>query len=131
VATIEKFEDIKAWQEARVLTQRIYRLIRESKDFKRDRRLTDQLQAASVSIMSNIAEGFSRRSSREFEQFLFVAKGSAAEVQSLLYVALDQNYITDQQFSEQYQKTDEIARMLSGFITSLIRQDRNKKASRQ
>jgi four helix bundle protein len=71
--------------------------------------------------MSNIAEGFARRTGKEFTQFLFVAKGSAAEVQSLLYVARDQEYLNDTDFSKLYDKSDEVARILSGFITSLRR----------
>lgn len=87
---IKRFEDIRGWQEARTLTKQIYTLCKVSSGLRRDRRLRDQIQAASVSIMSNIAEGFSRRTGKEFTQFLFIAKGSAAEVQSLLYVAKDQ-----------------------------------------
>lgn len=71
--------------------------------------------------MSNIAEGFSRRTAKEFTQFLFVAKGSAAEVQSLLYVAHDQQYVSQKDFGELYEKAEEIARIISGFITSLLR----------
>ena len=73
-------------------------------------------------MMSNIAEGFSRRTDKEFTQFLFVAKASVAEVQSLLYVVIDQQYISEQEFSELYSKADEVARIISGFITSLLRQ---------
>jgi four helix bundle protein len=79
--------------------------------------------------MSNIAEGFSRRTAKEFTQFLFIAKGSAAEVQSLLYVGIDQQYISEQEFSELYSKADEIARMISGFITSLLRQPTRSRTS--
>jgi four helix bundle protein len=118
---IRRFEDIRAWQEARVLTRQIYTLGKTSVGLRRDRRLRDQLQAASVSIMSNIAEGFSRRTDKEFTQYLFVAKGSTAEVQSLLYVALDQEYFSPQDFSELYDKADAIARIISGFITSLLK----------
>ena len=70
----------------------IYGIIHKNESFKKDFRLINQIQGASVSAMSNIAEGFSRRSSKEFIQFLFISKSSAAEVQSQLYVALDQNY---------------------------------------
>ena len=119
MASIQRFEDIRAWQEARILTKRIYSLCRTSPLLKRDRRLCDQMQAASVSIMSNIAEGFSRRSAKEFIQFLFIAKGSAAEVQSLLYVVVDQEYLAEKDFSLLYEKVDEVARIISGFITSL------------
>jgi len=117
---IQRFEDIRAWQEARTLTKHVYTLCRTSPGLRRDRRLRDQLQAASVSIMSNIAEGFSRRSSKEFTQFLFVAKGSTAEVQSLLYVALDQEYFGQREFSELYGQAETVARITSGFITSLL-----------
>jgi len=120
VVTIKRFEDIRAWQEARVLTKQIYALCKQSLGLRGDRRLRDQLQAASVSVMSNIAEGFSRRTDKEFTQFLFVAKGSTAEVQSLLYVALDQDYLSEQDFAGLYSKADEVARILSGFITSLL-----------
>ena len=119
---IRRFEDIRAWQEARILTKQVYALSKTSPGLRRDRRLRDQLQAASVSSMSNIAEGFSRRTSKEFAQFLFVAKGSGAEVQSLLYVALDQEYLSERQFTELYEKAEEVARIISGFITSLLRQ---------
>jgi four helix bundle protein len=70
--------------------------------------------------MSNIAEGFSRRSKKEFIQFLFIAKGSCAEVQSLIYTALDQTYISKDIFNELYEKTEEVAKILSGFITYLL-----------
>jgi len=83
---IERFEDIKAWQEARVLAKMIYAAVDYDRHFDSDHRLSDQIQGAAVSIMSNIAEGFSRRSTKEFVQFLFIAKGSAAEVESQLYV---------------------------------------------
>jgi four helix bundle protein len=119
--TIKRFEDIRGWQEARTLTKQVYALCKVSSGLRRDRRLRDQIQAASVSIMSNIAEGFSRRTGKEFTQFLFVAKGSAAEVQSLLYVAIDQEYVSEKEFANLYEKAEEIAKILSGFITSLLR----------
>ena len=127
--TIRRFEDIRAWQEARAVTKQIYTLCKVSPGLRRDRRLRDQLQAASVSIMSNIAEGFSRRTAKEFTQFLFVAKGSAAEVQSLLYVAVDQEYLSEKDFSELYDKAEEVARIISGFITSLLRQPTRSRTS--
>ncbi len=117
---IRRFEDIRAWQEARIFTKQVYTLGKTSPDLRRDRRLRDQLQAASVSIMSNIAEGFTRRTAKEFTQFLFVTKGSTAEVQSLLYVALDQNYFSDKDFSALYAQGETVARITSGFITSLL-----------
>ncbi len=87
--------------------------------FSRDFALRDQIRRAAISIPSNIAEGFSRRSNREFIQFLFIAKGSAAEVQSQLYLALDQEYISHKVFTEAYEKLEKVAKQLSRFITYL------------
>ena len=89
---IERFEDIQGWQESRKLTKKIYDLTHGTA-FRRDIRLCGQIQDASVSIMANIAEGFDRQSKKEFTKFLYYSSGSASEVQSHLYVALDQGYI--------------------------------------
>ena len=121
---IERFEDIKAWQEARVLVKMVYAVVNSDQHFGSDYKFREQIQSAAVSIMSNIAEGFSRRTTKEFIQFLFIAKGSAAEVQSQLYVALDQRYINEEKFKEPYSKSDEVARLLSGFIRYLLNKDK-------
>jgi four helix bundle protein len=97
---ITRFEDIDAWQEARKLVNMVYQVIKGSSKFRKDFRLVNQIQDAAVSSMSNIAEGFSRRRNREFIQFLFISKSSAAEVQSHLYVGLDQEYINKDDFSK-------------------------------
>ena len=123
---IERFENIKAWQEAMALVRMVYEAVKSDKGFSSDYRFREQVQSAAVSIMSNIAEGFSRRSMKEFTQFLFIAKGSAAEVQSQLYVALDQGYITQEKFDELYSKSDEVARLISGFIQYLLSKEPNK-----
>lgn len=117
---INRFEEIKAWQEARKLVKIIYGSARENKFFWNDYKFREQITSAAVSIMSNIAEGFSRRTKKEFVQFLFIAKGSIAEVQSQLYVALDQEYISKAKFTELYGKAEETAKILSGFITYLL-----------
>jgi len=122
----ERFEDIKAWHEARVLAKMVYEAVKSNKGFGTDYKFREQIQSAAVSIMSNIAEGFSRRSTKEFTQFLFIAKGSAAEVQSQLYVALDQGYTSHEKFSELYTKSDEVARLISGFIQYLLTKERSK-----
>jgi len=88
---IKRFEDLECWQEARKLANLVYGVSGKGK-FTRDYRLTAQIQAAAVSVMANIAEGFVRRSGKEFIQFLFIAMASAAEVQSHLYIALDPGY---------------------------------------
>jgi len=113
---ITRFEDIQAWQEARDLVRLVYEAIRESERFRKDFRLVSQIQSASVSVMSNIAEGYSRKGNKEFIQFLFISKSSAAEVQSQLYVALDQSYIDKETFDKIYDKADKVARMTSNFI---------------
>jgi len=127
---IGRFEEIKAWQEARALTNMIYEAVKSNNSWRNNYRLRDQIQAAAVSIMSNIAEGFSRRTTKEFVQFLFVAKGSVAEVQSQTYVALDQGYITQEEFDRLYSKSDEVAKLLSGFIQYLLAKDRYSKNPR-
>jgi four helix bundle protein len=90
---IEKFEDILAWQKAKILTFKIYSLLKGLKDLA----FRDQICRASVSIMNNIAEGFERKSDKEFIHFLFIAKGSCGEVRSMLYLAIGLNYIDDEQ----------------------------------
>ena len=86
---ITRFEDLQCWQEARKLVNMVYEAIRKCPEFQKDFRLSGQMTGAAVSSTSNIAEGFARRSNREFVQFLFVSKSSATEVQSESYVALD------------------------------------------
>jgi four helix bundle protein len=115
MSTISEFEDIDAWKKARTLTRQI-REITSSKEFSRDYSLKDQLRRASVSIMSNIAEGFERDGNKEFIQFLSHAKGSAGEIRSQLYVALDDKLITEQQFRILQSRTKEVSKMIGGFI---------------
>ncbi len=116
---ISRFEDIEAWQEARKLVKMIYDVINKSPKFRKDFRLTNQVQDAAVSAMSNIPEGFARRSNKEFIQFLFISKSSAAEVQSQLYVALDQEYITQDDFGRIYNQAEMVSKLDSGFIKYL------------
>ena len=116
---ITRFEEIDAWQEARKLVAHVYDSINCNEKFRKDFRLTNQIQGAAVSSMSNIAEGFSRKGNKEFIQFLFIAKRSAAEVQSQLYVALDQKYVTPKVFNKIYAQAEKVAKMSSGFIKYL------------
>ena len=118
MATFKRFEEIEAWQEARKLVKQIYSLSKTEK-FSRDFGLRDQVRRASVSIMANIAEGYERGGSREFIQFLSIAKGSAAEVKSHLYVALDQEYVGEQRFNELIDQVEITARKLSKLIEYL------------
>src|SRR5438445_242977 len=122
VARIERFEDVDAWVRARELTRQLYQVTR-SAEFVRDYGLRDQIRRAAVSIMSNIAEGFERGGNKEFRHFLTVAKGSAAEVRSQLYIALDAGYLTPAQFGQLHQAAIETGRLISGFIRYLDRSE--------
>lgn len=110
MATFKKFEEINAWKKARILTQKVYR-ITKYEDFARDFGLKDQSTRAAISIMANIAEGHGRRTPKDFAHFLGIARASAIELQSLLYAALDQNYIDQQDFSEVYSDIEEVSKM--------------------
>ena len=118
MATIVRFEDLDAWKIARELTQDVYRITHGEK-FSRDFGLKDQIRKASVSIMSNVAEGFERDGNREFCNFLSIGKGSAGEVRSQLYVALDQDYITRDDFDRIYLKANESGRVIAGLSNYL------------
>jgi four helix bundle protein len=116
---ITKFEELDCWKEARKLVNKVYDTIRNSKDFQNDFRLRDQSIGAAVSVMANISEGFVHRSNKEFIQFLFISVSSAAELQSHVYVALDQNYISKETFDTIYNQADKTAKLTSGLITYL------------
>ena len=118
MATISKFEDIEAWQLAREMTKAIYAISNDGA-FARDFGLRDQIRRASVSIMSNIAEGFERGGDKEFLQFVSLAKGSSGEVRAQLYVALDAGYIDQQTFSRLSDMATQINRMLAGLMKYL------------
>lgn len=111
MAKFNKFEEIQAWQKAKEVTLLIYAVTNDG-SFSKDYGLKDQIRRASVSIMANIAEGHGRKSNTEFANFLNIARGSVAEVQSHLYVALGLNYINKKDFDELYQTLTEISRML-------------------
>lgn len=112
---INCFEDIIAWQKAKGMTVEIYQLFNDSKDFG----FKDQIQRASVSVMNNIAEGFERKSDKEFKQYLFIAKGSCGEVRSMLYLAKDLKKISEKEFQHLYNLSVEISKILSGLIKTL------------
>ena len=126
---IDKFEDLIAWQKARKLTQGIYQTSRRGA-FAKDFGLAGQIQRASVSIMSNIAEGFERGGRGEFHQFLSVAKASCAEVRSLLYVALDIKYIDKTEFRKIMDKAEEVGRIVGGLRVSVDKQRKAKSGLR-
>lgn len=115
---ITRFEDLDCWKEARVLVQFVYEATRDG-NFKKDMRLTSQIQAAATSCMANIAEGFIRRSDKEFNQFLYISMSSSAEVRSHLYVALDQSYIDQTLFDKIYGQSDKVGKMISNLVKYL------------
>ena len=115
---ISTFEDLDCWQEARILVKKIYESTKDG-NFKKDLRLVGQIQGAATSCMANIAEGFTRRSDKEFIQFLYIAMASTAEVQSHLYVALDQAYLGKDQFEDIYKQADKTGKMVSNLIKYL------------
>jgi four helix bundle protein len=118
MALIKRFEDILAWQEARKLVQGAYGITREG-TFARDFGLGNQIQRASVSVMANIAEGFDCESHVEFARFLGIAKRSAVEVQSLLYIAHDIGYISEEIFKDKYSQAEKAKALIGGLKKSL------------
>ena len=116
--TINRFEDIIGWQKARQLNTSVYAITAQGA-FAKDFGLRDQIRRSSVSIMANIAEGFGRKSDKEFANFLNYAHGSAAETQSHLYVALDLKYLSQVQFDTLYRMLDETSRILMAFSKHL------------
>ena len=126
MAAFKTFEEINAWQNARGLVKDVYSMTRTG-DFSKDFGLRDQIQRAAVSICSNIAEGFERRGNKEFVNFLWIAKGSAAEVCSQLHNARDLGYISDERFKLIYDSAKQIGGMLFNLITVLSSTDRGSK----
>jgi len=128
LSTIKSFEELEVWQRARKFVLKIYNL---TKSFPKDELygLTSQIRRAAVSIGSNISEGFDRRSDKEFSNFLAIARGSIAEVQNDLYIALDLKYISEDEFNATYGETKKIAKQINGLMTYL--KNDNKKYIKQ
>ncbi len=118
MAGFKRFEDIEAWQMGRQLVLEVYRITRDDV-FSRDLGLKDQIRRASVSVMNNIAEGFERGSTPDFVKFLFIARGSAGEVRSLLYVAKDLSYIAKSDFDTLSNMATRISACIHGLIKHL------------
>ena len=115
---VKRFEELQAWQQARKLTRAVYTLTQEEA-FRRDYGLVDQIRRAAVSVMNNIVEGFESSSPTEFIKFLGYAKRSGSEVQSCLYVALDQNYCSTDTFQQIYDEVEQARSLVTGFIRYL------------
>jgi four helix bundle protein len=121
----KSFEEITSWQKARQFNKRIYE-VTENQNFKRDFDLVRQIRRASISISSNISEGFERNTDKEFIHFLYIAKASAGEVRSQLYLASDLNYIEKVEFEELFKNVSDISKLISGFIKYLNDSQKSK-----
>jgi four helix bundle protein len=113
MGSFKRFEDIQAWQKARELVNRVYELLTDSK-FAKEFVLRDQITRAAISSMTNIAEGFSRSTKRDFAHFLDIASASSSEVRSLLYVIKDRHFISDITFNELYSLAHQVGAMCHG-----------------
>ena len=120
MTAITKFEDLIAWQEARKLVSMIYRITSDGL-FSKDFGLKDQIQRAAVSAMTNIAEGFDNESTVEFARFLGMARRSSVEVQSLLYVALDVDYIKEESFKVHYEQAKKTQAIIGGLKKGILK----------
>ena len=118
MSKFKSFEEINSWQKSRIFNKKIY-LVTENPNFKKDFDFVRQIRRASLSISSNIAEGFERNTDKEFVYFLYVAKASAGEVRSQLYLAFDLEYIIKEEFEMLLNSVTEISKLLSGFIKYL------------
>jgi four helix bundle protein len=118
MSTIKKFEDLECWQLARELSRKIYQLTIKEK-FSKDFSLVNQIRNSSGSVMDNIAEGFERGGNKEFSQFLSISQGSAGEIKSQLYRALDQNYIDIDEFNDTYNLATRTGKAITGLMNYL------------
>ncbi|CAD0001309.1 four helix bundle protein [Flavobacterium salmonis] len=118
MSKFRSFEEINSWQKSRIFNKKIY-LITENSNFKKDFDFVRQIRRASLSISSNIAEGFERNTDKEFIYFLYIAKASAGEVRSQLYLAFDLEYIIKEKFEILLESITEISKLISGFIKYL------------
>ncbi|MET3730842.1 four helix bundle protein [Moheibacter stercoris] len=122
MATIEKFEDLEIWMEARKISAKIHELSIET-ELKNDFGLRNQIKNSSGSIMDNIAEGFERGGNLEFRQFLSIAKGSAGETRSQLYRLFDSNYIEEKEFEDLKVRLENLSGKIQNFIKYLNKKD--------
>ena len=127
MATITRFEEIDAWVTARELTRLIYALTDQG-NFAKDFGLKNQIQRASVSIMSNIAEGFESRTQARFIDYLGHAKASAGEVRCQLYIAMDLSYMSQEQFKQVFDLADKVSRQIYNFMSYLETHPQSRRA---
>ena len=126
MGTISRFEEIEAWKNARELTKQIYQLSAIGA-FSRDFGLRDQIRRAAVSVMSNIAEGFESQTQAMFIKYLGVAKASAGELRSQLYIALDLGYISPEDLKNTRTLVEKVSRQIYGFVKYLRSQSDPKR----
>jgi len=129
---LTRFEELECWQEARKLTNMVYETIRTSKPFQADYRLRDQSTGAAISVMNNIAEGWSSQSNPEFIKFLTYSRRSCAEAQNCFYIALDQKYITQGTFQKNHDQALRVTKIIDGLLRYLRSQryERSKRSKR-
>ena len=118
---VQRFEELKSWQKARELTNAVFE-VTQQKPFARDFDLRSQIRRSSSSVMHNIAEGFDAGSDAEFARFLRFSRRSASETQSQLYLALDQKYISDEQFNQIFELCTEVKKLINGFLRYLTKE---------
>ena len=119
MAKFSSFEEIISWQKSRELNKDIYNITNKNSSFSKDFGLRDQIRRSSISISSNIAEGFERETTKEFIRFLYIAKASSGEFRSQLYLAFDLDYMTKDEFSKLNLKVNEVSKLISGLIKYL------------
>jgi four helix bundle protein len=120
MATVTRFEELQVWQKARSMNKAVYEMTR-SKGFARDFAMVDQFRRASISVMNNIAEGFDRYRRNEFLQFLSISKGSAGELRSMLYAALDAGYVDQPTFDAVMTQAQDLGATIGRLRTGLER----------
>lgn len=118
MASFKRFEDIQAWQKARVVSREIY-IVSSNGSFARDFDLRSQIRRSAVSVMANIAEGQGRRTDKDFANFLNISLGSIAETKSHLYIAFDLGYLNKEVFDNLYAKLDEVGKMVFALCSHL------------
>lgn len=124
MSVIKKIEDIQAWQKARQLIVKIYKLTSQG-DWSKDFGFKDQIRRAAVSIACNIAEGYAKETKADFKRYLSIARGSASEVKTQLYIALDLNYLNEKDFKVIYKEIDEVSAMITGLMNYLYKSEQS------
>jgi four helix bundle protein len=125
--TIQRFEDLDCWIQAREFVNMVYRAVKANNEFQKDFRLNGQITGAAISVMNNIAEGWASQSNAEFIRFLTYSRRSAAETQNCAYIALDQKYLTDSQFEEIYNQGLKSIQIIDGLLRYLRKQKRERR----